>query len=80
MSDIRLAIDARDGNALAASAHAIKGSIGLFVQGAAYEQARRLEQAAKSGNLAGAVGARAELEVEVAELHEALGGLLKGLQ
>ena len=80
VSDIRLAIDARDANALAASAHAIKGSIGLFVQGAAYEQARRLEQAAKSGNLAGAVGARADLEVEVAELHEALGGLLKGLQ
>jgi PAS domain S-box-containing protein len=80
VSNIRLAIDTRDANALAASAHAIKGSIGLFVQGAAYEQARRLEQAAKRGNLAGAVGLRAELEAEVAELHEALGGLLKGLQ
>ena len=43
----------RDAAALAASAHALKGSIGLFAQTGAYDAARRLESAARAGELAG---------------------------
>jgi HPt (histidine-containing phosphotransfer) domain-containing protein len=39
---------------LAAAAHAIKGSAGLFSQGDAYEHARALELRARGGDLADA--------------------------
>jgi signal transduction histidine kinase/DNA-binding response OmpR family regulator len=46
------AVRARDAAAVAAAAHAIKGSVGLFVQGEAFEAARRVEQLARAGDLA----------------------------
>jgi HPt (histidine-containing phosphotransfer) domain-containing protein len=47
---IRAAAAARDGSSVAAAAHALKGSVGLFSKGAAYEAARALEQAGKAGD------------------------------
>jgi PAS domain S-box-containing protein len=38
-----------DRDALAAAAHALKGSVGLFTTGAAYETARRVEHEARDG-------------------------------
>ena len=67
------------GDALASSAHALKGSVGLFVQRGAYETARRIEQAGRSGDLAGVDEACAALESEMTELRTALGDLRKQL-
>ena len=50
---IRQATDQGDGQRLASSAHALKGSAGLFGKQGAYETARRLEQLGKSGDLTG---------------------------
>jgi anti-anti-sigma factor len=49
MGSIREAATRRDAKALAASAHTLKGSVGLFVQKGAYDLARQIERAAKEG-------------------------------
>jgi two-component system, sensor histidine kinase and response regulator len=49
---LRGAVAAGDAAAIAAGAHALKGSVSLFSKGAAYEAARMLEQAARAGELA----------------------------
>ena len=61
---------ARAGNlsALAAAAHAIKGSVGLFTEGEAFLTARKLEQLAREGDMAAAAAACADLEKAVAGL------------
>jgi HPt (histidine-containing phosphotransfer) domain-containing protein len=79
MLAIRQAVAQRDGKALAASAHALKGSIGLFVQQDAYQTARALERAATGGDLTGVQDACATLEEEMAALRERLGNLRKEL-
>jgi CheY-like chemotaxis protein len=58
----------RDREALAAAAHALKGSVGLFVTNGAYESARRVERAAKKGELDGINVLCAELAAEMARL------------
>jgi PAS domain S-box-containing protein len=58
--------------ALASAAHALKGSIGLFTTGAAYQAARRLEQMGKTGSLDDIETACAALEREAARLGEEL--------
>jgi PAS domain S-box-containing protein len=47
---IRAAAAALDDSSIAAASHALKGSVGLFSKGAAYEAARALEQAARTGD------------------------------
>ena len=66
----RLHDAARAGNAsaLAAAAHAIKGSAGLFTEGDAFLSARRLEQIARAGDLSAVDAACADLEKAVAGL------------
>ena len=54
---IRAAAASGDAAAVAAASHALKGSVGLFSRGEAFEAVRALEQAAKSGD-AGARDAR----------------------
>jgi CheY-like chemotaxis protein len=49
---LRAAVAANDAGAIAAAAHALRGSVGLFSKGAAYEAARTLEHAARAGELA----------------------------
>ena len=53
---------------VAAAAHAIKGAVGLFSQGDAYENARGLEHRARDGDLSGVNGARDELTTNVTQL------------
>jgi CheY-like chemotaxis protein len=59
----RLESAARSGNAseVAAAAHAIKGSAGLFSQGDAYTSARALELRARGGDITGSADTAAEL-------------------
>jgi len=47
---IRAAAASGDAAAVAAASHALKGSVGLFSRGEAFEAVRALEQAAKSGD------------------------------
>jgi HPt (histidine-containing phosphotransfer) domain-containing protein len=72
MTAILQAADARDSDALAFAAHALKGSIGLFAQRGAYRTTQRLEQMARSGDLSGVGEACAGLEAEMAALRAAL--------
>ena len=80
MTAIRQATDSREGHRLASSAHALKGSVGLFGEQGAYETARRLEQMGKSGDLTNADEACTALEREMTELRATLGDLRKHLR
>jgi CheY-like chemotaxis protein len=66
----RLNQAARVGNAadLAAAAHAIKGSAGLFSQGKAYEDAHALELRARDGDISAADRACRDIELSVSRL------------
>ena len=79
MKTIRRATDHGDGQSLASSAHALKGSAGLFGKQGAYETARRLEQLGKSGDLTAAGEAFAELERNMDALLTTLTELRKDL-
>jgi HPt (histidine-containing phosphotransfer) domain-containing protein len=50
LARLRRAADAADVGEIAAAAHALKGSAGLFTQGETYERARALEMRARSGD------------------------------
>ena len=52
---VRTAAASNDARALGAAAHVLKGSVGLFSMGPAYEAARALELAARTGDV-GSVG------------------------
>jgi two-component system sensor histidine kinase/response regulator len=75
LARLRHAARAGDGAELAAAAHAIKGSAGLFSQGRAYESARAIEQQVKGGDLAGAVSGCADVEADLSQLVAELRGL-----
>ena len=53
---------------LAAAAHALKGSAGLFSQGEAYERAQALEIQARSGDGSNAIAAFEAIEASVSRL------------
>jgi PAS domain S-box-containing protein len=69
------AIAARDAAAVAAEAHALKGSVVIFTQGAAAETAAELERRARTGGLAGAEELYGRLQREVGRLGRALAAL-----
>ena len=77
---IRQAVRARDAPALSAAAHAFKGSAGLFVQAGAWESARRLDLAAKDGDLTDVDAAFTGLERDVSVLRRTLRALAKRLR
>jgi two-component system, sensor histidine kinase and response regulator len=68
MARIRDALKIGNGVEVAAASHALKGSVGLFSQGQAYEEARRLEQLGRRGDLAASEAACAELDASVSKL------------
>ena len=72
---LRAAIDTRKVEAVESSAHALKGSIGLFTTGAAYEAARHLERDARAGNLSAFDGVFRDIEREVSLLRTELAAL-----
>jgi PAS domain S-box-containing protein len=51
LARIDAAASDRDATAIAGAAHALKGSIGLFLEGAAFDRAKALETAARNGDL-----------------------------
>jgi PAS domain S-box-containing protein len=79
LARLKGAIEAGNGAEIAAIAHSLKGSVGLFSQGQAFEGARRLEQVGKSGDLSQAEAVRAELEESVSRLTTELRALLDNL-
>ncbi len=59
---------AGDGAELAAAAHSIKGAVGLFSEGEAFDSARRLEQIARRGELSEVDRACTEVDSAVSQL------------
>jgi HPt (histidine-containing phosphotransfer) domain-containing protein len=68
LTRLRTAARTNDGAELARAAHAIKGSAGLFSQGAAYQSARHLEHLARSGDLTRVDAACADVEADMSQL------------
>jgi CheY-like chemotaxis protein/HPt (histidine-containing phosphotransfer) domain-containing protein len=79
LNAVRQALDRRDGAAVASSAHALKGSVGLFAQAGAYDTARRIEHAGREGRLEEIGALFAALETELAATAVELGALRRGL-
>jgi PAS domain S-box-containing protein len=73
MKRLRKAARTGDLPEIAAAAHAIKGSAGLFSQGAAFESTRRLEQMASAGQ-------RESLDATLAEVETAMTSLVEELR
>ena len=69
-----------DASELAAAAHAIKGSAGLFSQGEAYERARALEIRARSGDASNAAAACDEIDASLSRLVSELRAVRDSLQ
>jgi two-component system, sensor histidine kinase and response regulator len=76
---LRAATDAADAGSIVSAAHALKGSVGLFSKGAAYEAARALEQAARSGDLTGVDARCAGVEDELSRVCADLEAFLRTL-
>jgi CheY-like chemotaxis protein len=78
----QLKTSVRDGDVakIGAAAHAIKGSVGLFAQGDAYQQARALEVRARAGDRTDAARASEDIEESVTRLVTELRSLREKLQ
>jgi PAS domain S-box-containing protein len=79
MARVQDAAKARDARELAAAAHAVKGTVGFFSRGDAYESARLLERMARSGDLDAVDSTRAVLTDAVTRLTAELAELRKTL-
>jgi PAS domain S-box-containing protein len=76
---LRAATEAADAGSIADAAHAVKGSVGLFSRGAAYEAARVLEQAARAGDLTDVDARCARVQDELSRVCADLQALLTTL-
>ncbi|MDQ5851613.1 MAG: Hpt domain-containing protein, partial [Chloroflexota bacterium] len=74
-AQIKEAMARRDAKVLERAAHTLKSSVGTFGAKAAFGAALRLEMVGRSGDLADAEAAYAELEAELARLEPALAAL-----
>ena len=79
MAALRAAMAAADAGSIAAAAHALKGSVGLFSKGAAYEAARALEQAARAGDLTDVSARCTRIQDELSRVTADLEALLSTL-
>ena len=70
----------RDPEAIAAASHAIKGSVGLFSNGVAFESARSLEHAARRGELGSADAECEALGTALERLSRSLKRLVEDLR
>jgi CheY-like chemotaxis protein len=77
---LRRAVVARELAEVARAAHALKGSIGLFSRGAAFEAARMLEHLAKQGDATNVDAFHAALQAEAARLTTELRHLCASLR
>ena len=69
------AVAAGEAGAIARAAHSLKGAVGLFSTGAAYQAARALEEEARAGVVTGAASHSDTLARTLAGLTEALRSL-----
>jgi signal transduction histidine kinase/HPt (histidine-containing phosphotransfer) domain-containing protein/ActR/RegA family two-component response regulator len=74
LAQLRTAVRVNDASTLAATAHAIKGPIGIFGATRAKEYAQELQDAGRSAQLAGAAKTLERLEEEIAKLEKKLRG------
>ncbi|MFC1596868.1 PAS domain S-box protein [Planctomycetota bacterium] len=72
LGEIREAVGRSNAGALQLAAHTLKGSIRYFGQGPAYQQAYRLEEMGRDGDLEHAGDAVVALEGEIAQLNSIL--------
>jgi HPt (histidine-containing phosphotransfer) domain-containing protein len=70
MDAVRSAVNTRNGAALRAAAHKLRGTIGPFSVPGAVEQARTLEAMGAAGTLDGADALSRELEADVQSLRD----------
>ncbi len=77
MADIREAIARGDAARLRHAAHTLKGAVGTFRAGGAFDEAQRLETMGRDGNLTSAAGACANLEKHLERLLPALTALAR---
>jgi two-component system sensor histidine kinase/response regulator len=78
--EIQRALTAGDAAAVAAAAHALKGTVGLFVKTGAYEAAVELERAGRNGDADQMKSASARLTDEMTAVRRHLKALLKELK
>jgi CheY-like chemotaxis protein len=74
MAQLNSAVRRKDAEALAATAHALKGSISIFDTGAARECAQQLQDMGRQKQISGAAKTLARLEEEIANLEKKLRG------
>jgi PAS domain S-box-containing protein len=79
LAALRAAVATRRADSVAAAAHSLKGSVGLFSKAGAYEIARALEHAARGGDLTGVDARCEELERAVSSVRAELEALRKKL-
>jgi HPt (histidine-containing phosphotransfer) domain-containing protein len=79
LTRLKDAVRAGDAATIATTAHAIKGSAGLFSQGAVYERSRELERRARARDVGDAAHASAEIESSLSELMNELRSLRQAL-
>jgi two-component system sensor histidine kinase/response regulator len=77
LEQLKQAAAAKNISAMAAAAHAIKGSVGLFTEGDALLTARKVEQLARDGDVAAATRASVDLEKAVEALNAELRQLIE---
>jgi HPt (histidine-containing phosphotransfer) domain-containing protein len=68
LTRLKEALQSNNAAGVTSAAHALKGSVGLFSQGEAYECARRLEQLGRSGDLTDGESILKALVVSVSNL------------
>jgi HPt (histidine-containing phosphotransfer) domain-containing protein len=76
---VKRAVKTGDATQLKDSAHALKGSVGNFESGRAFESVRRLETLAKESKFPDVPEAMRVLEMEIEKLYQSLRDLKKRL-
>jgi signal transduction histidine kinase/CheY-like chemotaxis protein len=74
LAAIRLALEKKDGNQLAAFAHALKGSVSIFGASAAHHQSEAMQGLGRAGDFRQASHLYPQLQEEIAQLLEKLRG------
>jgi len=77
---LQKALQRKDADEIASLAHAMKGSLGIFLAQHACDCARELEQLGRKCELGGATGVYATLKEEIAKLEENLRGYAKQIR
>jgi len=80
ITGLQKALQRNDADEIASLAHALKGSLGIFLAQHACDRARELEQLGRKSELGGATAVYGALKEEIAKLEENLRGYAKDIQ